>query len=457
MYQSLLFQATNIVALLEVARLVSSQNPRFDGKFSNILYAFFHGESFDYIGSSRFVYEVQQGQFPVKINAEDEESQGSKQPTLALDDIDTVLELGQLFNVKSGGRIFIHQDKNNPDLSLVNTVQDKLQSQSVTADVASKSVLPPSSLHSILKANGLIPAAFISDFDEAFSNNYYHSIYDQGAENLGYDYTKGENQEVVDHIAKVAAGVATFVLEQVSSSSVGIINANKTLINELLHCYLDTAKCDLFEAARTPSMPLRTAVPDVPWPMYVGVDWRSQYHGIYTRNVLALLTGERLSEDYRLDNCTRPETQDQDAFEYLFLKTEETPSWWDQSKPCNESEECGFCYKTLSFIGPAVSPAFVIDNYNFSSLEYKAWAESQWKTSSARIFLKASPSLESGYLAAGIVTLIFSFIVVFWLDRYSSLIFEGSSSTPASSTGVEASATRGSTSTTNTAAEPTAV
>ncbi len=94
--------------------------------------------------------------------------------------------------------------------------------------------------------------------------------------------------------------------------------------------------------------------------MYVGVDIRPQYHGILTRNVLALLTGEVEDPTVEAENCTTQEGQN--IRERIFLKGETVPDWWPEGNQttCNASAKCGHCYTTLSFRRQATSPAFII-------------------------------------------------------------------------------------------------
>lgn len=58
-----------------------------------------------------------------------------------------------------------------------------------------------------------------------------------------------------------------------------------------------------------------------------------------------------------------------------------------------------------------------------SNPRYGAWAESVWQTTAARVFIKASPSLERVHFAIGTAVLIISFVLVFWVARYAAVIF----------------------------------
>ena len=43
--------------------------------------------------------------------------------------------------------------------------------------------------------------------------------------------------------------------------------------------------------------------------------------------------------------------------------------------------------QTTAWLSEAVSPAFLIENYDFSSPKYSAWTESVWKTISGKFTL----------------------------------------------------------------------
>ena len=62
-------------------------------------------------------------------------------------------------------------------------------------------------------------------------------------------------------------------------------------------------------------------------------------------------------------------------------------------------------------------------NYDYADSKYGAWTESVWKHFSGRIFLKADPQLEIAYLCAGLVVLIVSFLLVWWISKYSDALF----------------------------------
>lgn len=60
----------------------------------------FNGETYDYIGSQRMVYDMLHGKFPV-VTSDTE----NPVPAIALDDISLYIELNQLSN---SGNVFVH-------------------------------------------------------------------------------------------------------------------------------------------------------------------------------------------------------------------------------------------------------------------------------------------------------------------------------------------------------------
>lgn len=98
------------------------------------------------------------------------------------------MELGQLFNVHSFERLFAHTDKQFDKVGLRQSLMSAARQSQLSMSVAGKHVLPPSSLHSILKKNRQVPGILLTDFEDEYTNNYYHSVYD-GESNLGKNIT----------------------------------------------------------------------------------------------------------------------------------------------------------------------------------------------------------------------------------------------------------------------------
>jgi nicastrin len=390
----------------------------------------FLGESFDYIGSSRMIYDMKENKFPQEVETSDESK--ITWPLINLDSLEAQIELGQLMNNGNEGTMFTHMDTQFPAAGqdLLRDLRNEAQKLGLTLDSPTLDKgLPPSSIQSLLKEDRSVPGIFLANFDQKYINKYYHSLYDNSSKS-GYDHAIPDNK-LVQHLSKIAETVARLVWSRVGQGQAPgqDFKANKTLINDLIYCYTISANCSMFAAVTSSDFVSKKSLPTKPLPQYVGVDRSLTYHTIFTYRVLSYLTSKSLDGPFTPENCTTP--QNQSMYSYLFIKGNSPPNWWTGTpQECQDSLECGFCLNTTSWMAEAVSPAFVIDDYDFHDPQYASWAESSWQFTSSRMFLKASPYQERGYFALGIIMLVLSFCIVIWLDKYASLIFVPETSTP---------------------------
>lgn len=127
-----------------------------------MVFSLLNGEAFDYIGSSRMVYDLKQNNFNALggIN-------------LKFDDIQSVIEFGQL----GKGKIFLHS--NGKD-DTINRLRDALNASVIDSSI------PPTSVQSFLEVKPNLTTVVISNHGKQFKNRYYNGILDD-AENLGFD------------------------------------------------------------------------------------------------------------------------------------------------------------------------------------------------------------------------------------------------------------------------------
>jgi len=414
-----------IVTLLAAVQILN-QNEKFkvqEGK--NVMFTFFNGESFDYIGSSRMMYDMQNNKFPEEISSSDEPKK--QWPLIDIESISAHIELGQLFNTDKSNEIFAHIDSQFDDEDLLNLVKSEGNSRGLNVKDSSSEVLPPASVQTTLKvSNKSIPAIMLSNFDQSYTNNFYHSLYDT-AKTFEYDH-EDQNSDLVKHLAKISETVAKVVFEKVGDKSQTIqFNADTTLINDLIQCYTVSPQCELFASVSSADFVPMSRLPKKPLPQYVGVDRSQMYNTLFTYRLLGYLSSAKQPLDgaanYSLENCTAPENQS--VYDYIFMSgTEPPPGFNGTMEDCRNTLGCGYCYNITAKLIKAVSPAFEIDNYDFhDDHTYSSWTESSWQTTSSRMFLKADPVRERGYLVLGIFMLLASFISVIWLDKFSLEIF----------------------------------
>uniref|UniRef100_A0A8C1Z7A1 Nicastrin n=1 Tax=Cyprinus carpio TaxID=7962 RepID=A0A8C1Z7A1_CYPCA len=144
----------------------------------NIFFSFFQGEAFDYIGSSKMVYDMEKNDFVIDMN-----------------NVHSMLEIGQV-GLRSGQRLWMHSDpvsrQNKSVDTEVSEEEGKLSLFSHALSLNHPSVsqpLPPSSFQRFLRARR-IPGLVLADHNTSFTNRYYESMYDD-AENLNVTYPPG--------------------------------------------------------------------------------------------------------------------------------------------------------------------------------------------------------------------------------------------------------------------------
>ena len=165
--------------------------------------------------------------------------------------------------------------------------------------------------------------------------------------------------------------MAEFVYnEAYEKAGVEAFNMNRTLMNELLQCYLVTAKCSLFNLTSTYDTPPTISKPyDSPYPQYVGVHSSSTFHSIMTQRVLAYLTGETVNSSDKISQKDCKSNEDHTVWNYYYMKNSNDESCKlcgvKDSNCDSEKVTCGLCKRSLSFFTKAISPAFVIKVYSF--------------------------------------------------------------------------------------------
>lgn len=142
-------------------------------------------------------------------------------------------------------------------------------------------------------------------------------------------------------MAKIALQIANELYWEVTgiepASQPEAQSAVEDLVVEMLHCYLESAKCDLFRAASVPGVKLLNQIMS----LYVGVHRAPNIATSLTGQLLALLTGEKL---YDMNETTCHENR---------LAWMGGPNF------------TGLCINSTVNYSAAVSPAFIIEGSRF--------------------------------------------------------------------------------------------
>ncbi|XP_041088286.1 nicastrin [Polyodon spathula] len=391
-------------ALAKAAENLTSPLPK------NILFAFFQGEVFDYIGSSRMVYDMQKGKF-----------------VIGLENIDSVVEIGQV-GLRNGSKLWIHSDpvsrKNSSINDEVNSLVSSLGNASSRLNISVSEAgfsqpLPPASFQRFLKARP-IPGVVLTDHQSAFNNRFYESVYDR-ADNLRVSYPSGLSPEqqldFITDTARSLSEVSTLVARALFlragglQTDLGKIQADTKTVTRMLYGFLIQSNNTWFRSLS--SQELQAALVDRPPQYYVAVSSPAPSTRL-VQYVLANLTGT--VTNLTQDQCQNPDKtpgSDRELYEYL---------WVQGAVPANASQpDQSYCVRAPVRLSKAVSPAFELKDYR--STEYSTWTESRWKDIRARIFLVASKELEMMTLGVGITILIVSLLVTYFVSAKADILF----------------------------------
>ncbi|XP_006895531.1 PREDICTED: nicastrin [Elephantulus edwardii] len=375
----------------------------------NVMFIFFQGETFDYIGSSRMVYDMENGKFPVK-----------------LENIDSFVELGQVA-LRTSLDLWMHTD---PMSQRNETVRNQVEHLLTTLESIGAGIpavilrrpnqswpLPPSSLQRFLRAQN-ISGVVLADHSEAIHNPYYQSVYDT-AENINVSYpdqlSPEEDLNFVTDTAKALADVATVLGRALYNLAGGTaftdtVQADPQTVTRLLYGFLVRANNSWFQSIIRQD--LRSYLGDGPLQHYIAVS--SPTNTTYVvQYALANLTGTVINVTQ--EQCQDPSTvpnENKDMYDY---------SWVQGPLNSNKTERLSRCVRSTARLARALSPAFELKEWG--STEYSTWTESRWKDISARIFLVASKELEFITLMVGFGILIFSLIVTYCVNAKADVLF----------------------------------
>lgn len=397
---------TAITVLMAVAEALKPLKNNITGAGYNVVFLVLTGESFDYIGSQKLVYDMARGAFPnYTMNA----------TRMSLDDIDILVELSQF--VERAG-MYVHTDNNtapnHPNIkSFINALKDV---QTVTvAEASVGQPLPPSSAQMFIREKGVkgIPAVVLADYNEQFNTKYYNSYLDT-PDIQGFSANTTDINEVDVYLTSVATTITRAVYKYTTSLDAQHIEASNDTVHSLLYCLLVTRQCELF---RTVIPANSSAIIDDhtdTLPLYVSVYNAAaiyQHIQVVMSQLLAFYLGDPVSD---LDSTT------------CIDSTQYEPSGltWING-PLVNGTRLPMCIRSTAQYHNASSPAFEIEDYDFSSTRYSTWTESVWPGDAfrIRIFLKPSAEVQLASMVAGITIFIVTAIICVLIQKRAAILF----------------------------------
>lgn len=409
----------SFATLLSTAHILSKLLP--PGKRAanspNVLFALFNGESYDYIGSQRMVYDMEKGDFPIR-------RQQTRQ--IQLSNIDLLLDIGTLDSLNQPDLYSLKdaEHKKNIELRELMAKYNKINNSNyfnVTTTAIHTDRIPPTSANTFLQANRSMPVVIMSSKP---SNLFLHSIYDTHL-NINFEYknistenfltlsplrdwTRHFNASDVQMGIRNLSTVLAYSLYEMVTEKTWIEpteGGNPYLVDEFLFCWLFSAKCRLLYSAVWNNYTLSSHHPL----RYISIDRSHSIQSIiWTYDLMGLLIGEQQQALADKETC-KP-----------------LPYRWYPGY-----EGTGVCIRTTQNYSAALSPAFRVPDYDWKSGQYSTWTESTWNAMSARIFLRPSAGHEALTLTVGFVVIGLSFVIVYLVNKKTDVLFGNCASSEA--------------------------
>ncbi|XP_076458023.1 nicastrin-like [Babylonia areolata] len=417
---------TGIVTLLATAKALWSVRDALGPDDKDVMFTFFQGEAFDYIGSSRMLYEMQAGRFPVNFNAKSRMRYVQK---INLTHIAQFVELSQVGMRQDEDSLWLHVDPSvwNDTKNLTDKLTEFGAASSTRFQESDVSLpLPPASLQRFLMAMGneTLPSFVVTDHKHSFTNRYYNSRLDLPAQiQADYDSDLNEtewynaNTTQSRRITALATALARYLFWAATSREPNPEQRDKLTaeieeVNHMLYCFLHSPHCELFNATIGPDNADVLKKNKKPYPFYVSVSHHTNEVTSLVSQVLTYYTGQQVVNATK-NTCKITDTD----WRYRYL-------WMQGSMTSPGGRRKPVCYRSTVLLTTAKSPAFEIDDYDWESGQYSTWTESRWDSFKLRVFLIPSKQFETRVLATGVVILIVSLVFVYFLSARADFLFD---------------------------------
>lgn len=242
-----------VIGIAQYLNTILPQKPQ-DAKY-NILFVLFNGESFDYIGSQKFIFDMERNLFPAN---------NTHKNRITMENIEFMIDIGTLDDLRT---INVYHPTNFSHSALLIDKIKKYNSAygfGVTAVDKLQESLPPFSAQTFLRVNESFPAMILTGEPK---NKFYQSIFDD-YKNLNFTYMnrtddnfmeledldeQGKLENIQYGIRNMSTLLGRVLYEIITGqetlpSEYTKQGVNVGLIDEFLYCFLISSNCTLFRA-----------------------------------------------------------------------------------------------------------------------------------------------------------------------------------------------------------------
>ncbi|XGW21160.1 hypothetical protein V3C99_004256 [Haemonchus contortus] len=391
---------TSVIALLAVIQIIGENFALFEeaalASNRHLLIAFFDGEAFDYIGSSRVAYDMMNGVFPrVARNNLNERLE-----TIFLSQLDGIIEVQQLGS-GDGQRLYAHSDGsqvvNGQVLGLLTSMQAGVTAAGgILVSPTKYSEMPPSSWNSFAKINSSIPGLVLAPYHIEYKYLRFNSMLDRAQ----WDPT--QRSAAISEIVMAASALLRAAADHVvlDADAKSKLQIDGDFVSMLINCFIDSPdwfSCDYLDRITGKRHGDQDAYNGKSTYVKVGEKERLRFHVQTLTMYLTGTTAHNHSEEKGVRAC-RQSGRGQNVYTYNLLTDIET--------------NISHCYRTPVHFYVALSPAFLIEDYDYSNSTYSTWTEATYNIADLQLFLIQDQSFDYVMIAIGIFFLVLSFMVV---------------------------------------------
>ncbi|XP_008457115.1 nicastrin isoform X1 [Cucumis melo] len=384
---------SGLIALLAAVDALSHVDG-LDDLHKQLVFVVFTGESWGYLGSRRFLLEL--------------DLQSDAVSGLSNRLIDMVFEIGSVGKSSNhgSGNFFAHMTEvsssKNETWNALKLARESLPLENIKVSPASTTNpgIPPSSLMAFLAKNPQISGVVLDDFDTGFTNQFYQSHLDD-LHNI--------NSSAIEAAALLVARTLYILAinkNELSSSVLTAIKVNTSLVEELIGCLLNCdpgLSCELVKRYITPS----SVCPN----HYVGVildEPSSAPYPDYVHDV------SRFVWNFLADRTSIPKENTSSVC---------SQNCDDRSEVCIGAETGkGTCVISTTRYIPAYSTRLKFESGYWSVLPPNSsdhlgavdpvWTESNWNTIGLRIYTIQAAAYDRFVLLGGITTTILAYFAI---------------------------------------------
>ncbi|KAL9230907.1 hypothetical protein vseg_006198 [Gypsophila vaccaria] len=385
---------SGMIALLAAADALSRSNNLKSLK-KQIIFLILTGEAWGFLGSRRFLHEL--------------DLQSDAVTGLDKTLIKTVLEIGSVGKgVKDGNKTFFaHSTRDTREedhiFDALRHAQASLETDNIQVSAANGANpgIPPSSMMSFLKMNSQISGTVLEDFDAVFSNDFYHSHFD--------DITNINSTSIVSAASLVARSLYMLACEtkNPNDSDLDAIHVNASLVESLLDCLV---KCDpglscglvnnyIKPSSTCPSSYVGVIATDPSSPPYPG------YSSDISRFIWNFLSEKTAMPMGNSSSNCQQECSNKDE---VCIKS--------------ETDQKGVCVRSTTRYVPAYSTRLHFDSGSWKLLPPNSsdpmgmvdpvWTESNWDTIGLRVYAVQNATYNRLILLAGLGITGFSYLAI---------------------------------------------